>query len=119
MAGVSPDVPGLFGLPVDCLNARLGAWRTGMRQARASDCRAQIARRRSNRPRIGCRWCGAGAFPSSTAGYPRPFGMPPFATTLSDEDIAAVMSCVRNAWGNRSSAVQAIDIQRDRSSVRP
>jgi mono/diheme cytochrome c family protein len=45
--------------------------------------------------------------------------MPPFATTLSDEDIAAVVSCVRNAWGNRSSAVQAIDIGRDRSSVRP
>jgi cytochrome c553 len=59
LAVVSPDVPGLFGLPVDCLNARLGAWRTGMRQARASDCRAQIAQRRSNRPRIGCRWCGA------------------------------------------------------------
>jgi mono/diheme cytochrome c family protein len=60
-----------------------------------------------------------GTFAPSTAGNPRPFGMPPFATELGDDDIAAVLSYVRNAWGNRASAVQPIDIQRYRSSVRP
>jgi mono/diheme cytochrome c family protein len=60
-----------------------------------------------------------GAFPPSTAGNPRPFGMPPFATELGDEDIAAVLSYIRNAWGNRAGAVQALDVQRWRSSVRP
>ena len=60
-----------------------------------------------------------GAFPPSTAGNPRPFGMPPFATELSDEDIAAVLSYIRNAWGNRAGAVQPLDVQRWRSSVRP
>jgi mono/diheme cytochrome c family protein len=30
-----------------------------------------------------------GGFPPGTSGNPRPFGMPPFATTLSDDDVAA------------------------------
>ena len=60
-----------------------------------------------------------GAFPASTAGNPRPFGMPPFATELDDADVAAVLSYIRNAWGNRAGAVQPIDVQRWRSSVRP
>lgn len=60
-----------------------------------------------------------GAFPASTAGNPRPFGMPPFATELSDEDVAAVLNYIRNAWGHRAAAVQALDVQRWRSSVRP
>jgi len=60
-----------------------------------------------------------GAFPASTAGNPRPFGMPPFATELSDEDVAAVLSYIRNAWGHRAAAVQPLDVQRWRSSVRP
>ena len=45
LRGVAPQVPGLLGLPVDYLNAQLGAWRTGVRQAVAPDCMAQIARR--------------------------------------------------------------------------
>jgi mono/diheme cytochrome c family protein len=60
-----------------------------------------------------------GAFAPSTAGNPRPFGMPPFATELGDEDVAAVLSYIRNAWGNRAVAVQPIEVQRYRSSVRP
>ena len=60
-----------------------------------------------------------GAFAASTAGNPRPFGMPPFATALSDEEIAAVLSHVRSAWGNQAGAVKALDVQRYRDSVRP
>ena len=41
--GVAPAVPALIGLPRDYLNAQLGAWRTGNRQALAPDCMAQIA----------------------------------------------------------------------------
>ena len=33
LTGVGADVPGLLGLPVDYLNAQLGAWRTGARRA--------------------------------------------------------------------------------------
>ena len=60
-----------------------------------------------------------GAFAASTALNPRPFGMPPFANELSDDDIAAVLSYVRTAWGNQAGAVRALDVQRWRGSVRP
>jgi len=45
LTGVGENVPGLLGLPVDYLNAQLGAWRTGARRAEAPDCMAQIAQR--------------------------------------------------------------------------
>lgn len=45
LSGIGNDVPGLLGLPVDYLNAQLGAWRTGARRAAAPDCMAQIAQR--------------------------------------------------------------------------
>ena len=60
-----------------------------------------------------------GAFPASTTANPRPFGMPPFAVELGDDEVAAVLSYVRNAWGNHAAAVQPLDVQRWRGSVRP
>lgn len=45
LTGALPAVPALLGLPRDYLNAQLGAWRTGLRVARAPDCMADIARR--------------------------------------------------------------------------
>ncbi len=53
-----------------------------------------------------------GGFPPATAGNPRPFGMPPFRGLLSEEEIAAVASHVRGAWGNDAGAVQALDVWR-------
>ena len=44
MAGVSPSIPGLLGLPRDYLIAQLGAWRSGDRRAHAPDCMAQVAK---------------------------------------------------------------------------
>ena len=45
LGGDGRDVPALLGLPLDYLNAQLGAWRTGARRAAAPDCMAQIAQR--------------------------------------------------------------------------
>lgn len=45
LTGVLPAVPALLGLPRDYLNAQLGAWRLGLRQARSPDCMADISRR--------------------------------------------------------------------------
>ena len=45
LTGVNPAVPGLLGLPRDYLNAQLGAWHNGTRQAQSPDCMATIARR--------------------------------------------------------------------------
>jgi mono/diheme cytochrome c family protein len=60
-----------------------------------------------------------GGFPPATAGNPRPFGMPPYATTLSDEDVAAVISHIRMSWGNRSGVVSELEVAKQRSSTNP
>ncbi len=57
-----------------------------------------------------------GGFPPGTAGYPRPYGMPPFALTLSDNEVAAVVSYIRTAWGNRGAAVTAAQANELRSA---
>ena len=48
-----------------------------------------------------------GGFPPGTAGNPRPYGMPPFAQVLSDDEVAAVVSYIRGSWGNHGTAISA------------
>ena len=60
-----------------------------------------------------------GGFPPATAGNPRPYGMPPFATVLSDAEVADLLTYVRGAWGNRGAPVSTLDVNRFRSDVRP
>ncbi|HZW75669.1 MAG TPA: cytochrome c [Caldimonas sp.] len=55
-----------------------------------------------------------GGFPPTTAGNPRPFGMPPFATALSDQDVADVLSHIRASWGQRALAVSPLEVSRYR-----
>ena len=59
-----------------------------------------------------------GGFPPATRGHPRPFGMPPFATVLSDAEVAAVISYIRGAWGNRAAPVSELTVAQQRSSRR-
>ena len=60
-----------------------------------------------------------GGFPPATPGNPRPFGMPPLATTLNDDDIAAVLSFIRSSWGNQADAVTAYEVSRYRNRRAP
>ncbi len=55
-----------------------------------------------------------GGYVPATAGNPRPHGMPPFAQTLSDEEIAAVLSYLRGAWGHQAEPVSALNVLRSR-----
>jgi mono/diheme cytochrome c family protein len=48
-----------------------------------------------------------GGYPPGTADNPMPHGMPPFAQTMSDDEVAAVVSYIRSSWGNRGDAVSA------------
>jgi mono/diheme cytochrome c family protein len=50
-----------------------------------------------------------GGFLPSTAGNPRPYGMPPFGHVLDDNEIAAVLSYVRGSWGNEAAPVSLRD----------
>ena len=57
-----------------------------------------------------------GGFTPATAGNPRPFGMPPFATVLSDDEVAQVLSFIRGSWGNGAEAVSRLEVSRYRSA---
>jgi mono/diheme cytochrome c family protein len=48
-----------------------------------------------------------GGYAPATRGNPRPYGMPPFAHILNDEQVAAVATYVRVAWGNGGTPVDA------------
>ena len=56
-----------------------------------------------------------GGFGPATPGHPRPFGMPPFAQQLKDDEIAAVATFVRQSWGAQASQVDPQDVSRFRT----
>jgi mono/diheme cytochrome c family protein len=55
-----------------------------------------------------------GGYPPATGRNPRPYGMPPYATALSDPEIAAVLTMIRNSWGNSATPISTNDVQRYR-----
>ena len=57
-----------------------------------------------------------GGYPPGTKGNPMPYGMPPFAGLLSDNEVAAVVSYIRTAWGNRGTPVSSREANELRSA---
>nr|WP_312239920.1 cytochrome c [Pantoea sp.] len=53
-----------------------------------------------------------------TQGNPTSGAMPSFAWKLSDEQIAAVATYLRNSWGNAASAVPAKDVAEERQLLK-
>ena len=67
LTGVLPHVPGLLGLPLDYLNAQLGAWQTGQRKAHAPDCMAEVVKRIPNEDLIAVsNWLASQRLPADT-----------------------------------------------------
>lgn len=58
-----------------------------------------------------------GGFLPATRGNPRPFGMPPFGLALTDEEIAALASYLRDSWGHAAGEVRAQEVARFRGSA--
>jgi mono/diheme cytochrome c family protein len=58
----------------------------------------------------------SGGFAPATKDNPRPYSMPPFTQKLSDEDTAAVVTYIRQAWSNRATAVSPADVRAYRST---
>jgi mono/diheme cytochrome c family protein len=56
-----------------------------------------------------------GGYPPGTKKNPMPYGMPPFAQELSDVEVAAVVTYIRTAWGNRGTPVTPRDANALRS----
>lgn len=59
----------------------------------------------------------SGGFAPSTAGNPRPYGMPPFGQSLNDSEVATVLSYVRNSWGNAGNLVSPVEVGKYRSKL--
>ncbi len=57
-----------------------------------------------------------GGFPPSTIGNPEPYGMPPFAQQLSDEEIAAVVTYIRMTWNPKGAPVSPKQVNQLRSA---
>jgi mono/diheme cytochrome c family protein len=57
-----------------------------------------------------------GGYSPGTAGNPRPFGMPPYSLTLSDEEIAEVLIYVRASWGNAARPIRGEEVSVNRGS---
>ena len=55
-----------------------------------------------------------GGFAPATAGNPRPFGMPPYVLQLNDKDTAAVLTHIRQSWGNQAPEVTELEVNRAR-----
>mgnify|MGYP001555585776 FL=1 len=58
-----------------------------------------------------------GGYAPGTMKNPAPYGMPPFAQSLSDEEVAAVVTFIRTAWGNRGTPVTAKEANALRSAT--
>ena len=56
-----------------------------------------------------------GGYPPGTQKNPRPYGMPPFAHILNDEQVAAVVTYIRVAWENSGTPVAPAQVNELRS----
>jgi mono/diheme cytochrome c family protein len=57
-----------------------------------------------------------GGYPPGTFKNPKPYGMPPFAQSLSDVEVAAVVTYIRTAWGNHGTPVSVKEVNDLRSA---
>ena len=58
-----------------------------------------------------------GGFAPATADHPRPFGMPPFVLTLSDSEVAAILTHLRTQWGHQAAPVTALEVEQLRATA--
>jgi mono/diheme cytochrome c family protein len=56
-----------------------------------------------------------GGYPPSTAGNPRPYGMPPYGPLMNDDEVAAVVTYIRVSWGNQGVPVRPGEVSRYRT----
>src|SRR5690606_30282869 len=57
-----------------------------------------------------------GGFAPATGHHPRPHGMPPFAHVLDDAGVAAVVTYIRNSWGNAAGPASLPQVRQARQA---
>ena len=55
-----------------------------------------------------------GGFSPATQGNPRPYGMPPYELFFNDQEVASVLTYVRQSWGNTGAAVGELEVYQAR-----
>ena len=58
-----------------------------------------------------------GARSAATDGAPTGAAMPQFDWILNDDQVAAVLTYIRNAWGNAAPAVDAVEVGKARHAL--
>lgn len=58
-----------------------------------------------------------GGYAPATPGHPRPYGMPPFAGLLGADDLAALASHLRQAFGHQAGEVDSVEVLRLRAAA--
>jgi len=76
---------------------------------------------RSDDPTTSIRIVLRGARSVATASAPTAPGMPSYGRQLDDSQVAAVLTFIRNAWGNAAMAVKADNVRkvREDTALRP
>lgn len=59
-----------------------------------------------------------GGYAPSTAGNPRPYGMPPFVLQLNNKNTADLLTFIRNSWGNTAPEVTELEVNQARDARR-
>lgn len=90
LTGLAPGIPALVGLPAEYVVAQFGAWRSGVRTAKAPDCMGDIARALDPRDvRIMATWLASQGHAEPRAPAPAGTFLPPRACgTLPHADAA-------------------------------
>ena len=98
MTGVSPNIPGLLGLPRDYLNAQLGAWKAGQRRAHAPDCMKNVVDKLSLEDiNAAASWLAAQRVPAISKAVDRLPALPAAATAIDCGSAPLVSSLDKRA----------------------
>ena len=98
MTGVSPNIPGLLGLPRDYLNAQLGAWKAGQRRAHAPDCMKNVVDKLSLEDiNAAASWLAAQRVPAINKAVDRLPALPAAATAIDCGSAPLVSSLDKRA----------------------
>jgi small GTP-binding protein len=72
LTGVQSNVPGLLGLPLDYLNAQLGAWQTLQRKAASPDCMRDIVKQLNSEDLVAvATWLSTQNMPANSSPAPK------------------------------------------------
>jgi mono/diheme cytochrome c family protein len=109
--GASPEAPRLYKTHCASCHGEQGQGKDKLYPALAGNPAVQL-----ERPDNLIQMALYGGYGPSTALRPRPYGMPPFVLALTNQEIADVITYVRQSWGNQAGAVSPMQVDKVRAA---